>query len=755
MNNSNLAISEPPGSPQRGSLESGSSFGEYTILRRIGRGGQGSVFEVRDSLGLTWALKISEVMTLQDANAEMRFAREARCVAESLSQLPRHTGVFVGEHYGIWEGRFYVKMKLLKGESLAQRLRRQGQLSIRDAVHIAERIAFAIGHAHELGVLHRDLKPENVFLTEDGQVAVLDWGCLQLLEVAQMRTTQRGVICTPGYAPIEQYLASSALNLTPAVDLYALGVMLYEALTGYHPFLNWSRSAFDKPERKLQRELAQRRIEVEGKSLVNPLGATVPAASGLADGAVDGAVDRAVDGAVLTVRVNDEQLGPRTEQHTVSQEILSQLHQSLSATEVTPFEPFSQPKPLTGSWQATQATHATQALTGGAARLSIRESAAVDSWALGSAAIPAVNNPPQVTPLHNPSAPTGMVVGSSQADAEREPAKVAPQRDVPRRFSLVEVLTFQERVRPKPIEGIPAELSALVQSLLAKRPGERPQNALEVAAQLRALGEQLQKAGVEFALSTPQANSRYLSRALLWIRLKQNGQGLAWAAAGVVAAGLTGVGTYYGMSTSKAASAEHRAAPTVSEASLAGSASDRAASDRVASDRVASDHAAHGESVGGPVDQVMGDEAAKSARGMGVLPVNAAPASEVALAPATDVGVGSGPAVQRIVDVTGASPVVGSLNEEGAIAERQVRPKRKLRQPVDKSAVGANPLPVANSRPAAVRSKAEHSMSSGSPCIVPPCQAADSNADATNSAPRRVRANPNAVVRKRSTLWVE
>lgn len=181
-NQSRLAIE-----PRRPTtFEPGSTFGEYTIVRRIGRGGQGSVFEVRDGLGLSWALKVSEEMALHDANAEMRFAREARCVAENLSQLPRHSGVFVGEHYGVWDRRFYVKMKLLRGESLAQRLRRLGQLSIYEAVRIAERIAFAIGQAHAQGVLHRDLKPENIFLTESGEVVVLGLG---LLAVDRGRST--------------------------------------------------------------------------------------------------------------------------------------------------------------------------------------------------------------------------------------------------------------------------------------------------------------------------------------------------------------------------------------------------------------------------------------------------------------------------------------------------------------------------------------------------------------------------------------
>lgn len=555
-------------------FESGSTFGEYTIVRRIGRGGQGSVFEVRDGLGLSWALKVSEEMVLQDANAEMRFAREARCVAESLSQLPRHSGVFVGEHYGVWDRRFYVKMKLLRGESLAQRLRRVGQLSIYEAVRIAERIAFAIGQAHEMGVLHRDLKPENVFLTEAGDVVVLDWGCLQLIEAGQQKTTLRGVVCTPGYAPIEQYLATTALNLTPAVDLYALGVMLYEALAGYHPFLNWSRAALPPPAAPRAHEVSPNAELVPAKG---PMAGKHAAASESPLGE-RGAIQQDADRrSVITVRVAEDVFGAQTERHVVPEEVLSHLRgivtggvtwrsaRSARAVKRTA-GPFGTANTQPVSARPSEHQHndwtlspsQLQPLPQPAAVGSTRTMprlAAVDATAQGGAAV-------------HVSAAAGTVAGN--AHPERRPTKGDP----PRRFSLIEVLTFQERVKPHPIEGVPAELDALLSKLLAKRPDERPQDALDVAQRLRALLPLLLESPLEFAASTPEQNSRYLTRALLWIRLRQNGQRWTWAAAGVAMAALTGAASYYGMNASRAANAP----VTVENALLANTAPVMAAS---------------------------------------------------------------------------------------------------------------------------------------------------------------------------------
>lgn len=145
-------------------------------------------------------------------------------------------------------------MRLLEGCSLGQHLAQVGQLSVVEAIALTRKIAAAVGHAHQAGVIHRDLKPENVFLTKEGEVLVLDWGCLQVLEESTARATGRGgPMCTPGYAPPEQLLPGARPE--PSMDVYALGVVLYELLAGSHPFLGVRRG----------RVAPERAVSVSGK----------------------------------------------------------------------------------------------------------------------------------------------------------------------------------------------------------------------------------------------------------------------------------------------------------------------------------------------------------------------------------------------------------------------------------------------------------------------------------------------------------
>lgn len=209
---------------------------------RLGRGGQGEVFEAIDSLGLTWALKIGYALETDNQTALDRFAKEAVWVQEKLGRLPRDCGIFVGEHYGVHERRFYIKMRRLRGTSLADVLAERGALPLAEAIELALAIARAVTLAHTQNALHRDLKPENIFLENGTRVQVLDWGCIQLIEAARVATTSGGVTCTVGYASLEQFDLTGA-PLTPATDVYSLGVVLYEVLTGGHPFLRWRRNA--------------------------------------------------------------------------------------------------------------------------------------------------------------------------------------------------------------------------------------------------------------------------------------------------------------------------------------------------------------------------------------------------------------------------------------------------------------------------------------------------------------------------------
>src|SRR5690606_3485287 len=253
-------------------MEPGEQFGEYRLVRRLGSGGQGEVFEAVDGLGLIWAVKIGHPVHTRDAKALASFAQEAGWVNEAFGAMPRDSGVFVGEHYGGWEDRFYIKMRLLKGEALSERLAREGRLTLEQALSLAGRIASAVAVAHEHNALHRDLKPENIFLERSGRVQVLDWGCIQLIEAGRFAaSTGSGPTCTVGYAALEQYEPSRA-PLSTAVDVYSLGVVLLEMLVGVNPFLGRTRSGRDDA-----RTRTKQRAQATGGvlPLADPLAETV------------------------------------------------------------------------------------------------------------------------------------------------------------------------------------------------------------------------------------------------------------------------------------------------------------------------------------------------------------------------------------------------------------------------------------------------------------------------------------------------
>lgn len=223
-------------------MEPGDRFGEYVLGARLGSGGQGDVFEATDALGLTWAIKIGPLLDTNNQMALERFAKEAAWVQNRLRQLPRDCGILVGEHYGVHERRYYVKMRLLRGLSLADLLRKRGAVPLVESLEIALAVAKAVALAHSQEALHRDLKPENIFLEDGLRVQVLDWGCIQLIEAGRMATTGASPICTVGYASLEQ-LDLTGPRPTTATDVYSLGVVLIEMLTGKNPFLLHRRHA--------------------------------------------------------------------------------------------------------------------------------------------------------------------------------------------------------------------------------------------------------------------------------------------------------------------------------------------------------------------------------------------------------------------------------------------------------------------------------------------------------------------------------
>jgi hypothetical protein len=222
----------------------GERIGNYVVLRRLGQGGMGLVFEAfHEQIGRRAAIKILRPHLGQDPGAAARFLNEAR--APTIVGHPGLISIFEGGQ--LKDGSAYLVMELLEGHSLAARLE-QG-LDRRQALLLFRQIASAMAAAHRCGIVHRDLKPENIMIVADPEVPggerikVLDFGIAHLTEAlgSQASHTRAGTLLgTPTYMAPEQ---CRGLPVCEKADVYALGVMLYEALCGHPPFRG--ENAFD------------------------------------------------------------------------------------------------------------------------------------------------------------------------------------------------------------------------------------------------------------------------------------------------------------------------------------------------------------------------------------------------------------------------------------------------------------------------------------------------------------------------------
>ncbi len=216
-------------------LAAGTKLGPYEILAPLGAGGMGEVYRARDArLGREVAVKVLPQFSAGSAEALARFEREAQAVA-ALS----HPNILAIHDYGREGELSYAVMELLEGETLRARLVTSA-IPPRKAVDYAQQILRGLAAAHDRGIVHRDLKPDNVFLTRDGLVKILDFGLARPAgergagsSGPQSLTASGTVVGTPGYMSPEQIRGKTVDQRS---DLFALGAILYEMLTGRRAF---------------------------------------------------------------------------------------------------------------------------------------------------------------------------------------------------------------------------------------------------------------------------------------------------------------------------------------------------------------------------------------------------------------------------------------------------------------------------------------------------------------------------------------
>ena len=204
-------------------------IGNYKVVKELGRGSMGTVYLAQqESLGRDLAIKLMAAEFTRDQEFVERFKREGRIAAKL-----RHPNIVQVFDYSDQNGLYFIAMEYLGSKNLKEYLDDNGgKLSIEESLRIADQLLDALEHAHKQGVVHRDVKPANILVTDSNDVALTDFSIAHIKSA--VRLTQTGsAVGTPEYMAPEQF---DAKNIDARADLYAVGILLYQMLTGINPF---------------------------------------------------------------------------------------------------------------------------------------------------------------------------------------------------------------------------------------------------------------------------------------------------------------------------------------------------------------------------------------------------------------------------------------------------------------------------------------------------------------------------------------
>ncbi|NJN68549.1 MAG: protein kinase [Chloroflexaceae bacterium] len=210
----------------------GKTLGNFEILSELGRGGMGVVYKARQvTLGRMVALKVlPPELTTHDSSYLARFHREAQSAA-----LLEHPAIIPIYEVGEADDLHYIAMRYIEGGTLKELMKQEGLMGVRRVLELLTPIGSALDHAHQSGLIHRDIKPSNIMIASDGTLYLADFGLARGVAGDDSGLTRTGwIMGTPDYMSPEQ--AQGLATVGPSTDIYALGIIIYQMLSGKLPF---------------------------------------------------------------------------------------------------------------------------------------------------------------------------------------------------------------------------------------------------------------------------------------------------------------------------------------------------------------------------------------------------------------------------------------------------------------------------------------------------------------------------------------